>query len=282
MRTIQPDVLLRANAELGEGPTWEEHSRELVWVDIPRGRIHFTTTSGADRHLDVGQPVGAVVHRASHGLAVAIRDGFAMMMGGGIEAMIPVETELPANRMNDGKVDPLGNFWAGTMGPAADGGSLYRLDADRKVTRVLDGIGVSNGLGWSPDGTLMYYADTLTGRVDVMDFNLVTGDATNRRPFVEVGGSPDGLAVDTDGATWVAIWDGGEVRRYLPSGHLEAVIKMPVGRPTSCAFGGVGLDELYITSAAGGPTRAGSTEFEGSLFVCRPGATGAIPFRYAG
>jgi sugar lactone lactonase YvrE len=157
-------------------------------------------------------------------------------------------------------------------------GSLYRLDPDHEVTRVLAGVSISNGIGWSPDESRMYYIDSLTYAVDVLDYDTASGAIGNRRVFASAGGDrvmPDGLTVDADGCVWVALWGGGALLRYRPDGRLEQTLQIPAAHVTSCAFGGPGMDTLYITTAAGPGTCAGA------LLACRPGTTGlpAHPFR---
>jgi sugar lactone lactonase YvrE len=183
--------------------------------------------------------------------------------------------------MNDGNCDSAGRFWAGTMGlneePGA--GALYRLDPDLNVTKVLDAVTISNGIDWSLDDSLMYYVDSDTFCVDVFDFDPDAGAISNRRAFVSVSaadGLPDGLTVDSEGYVWVAFWGGSCVRRYAPDGSLDLVVSLPTRHVTSCAFGGAGLDELYITSATEGLTEADLAQepHAGALFRCKPGVVG--------
>jgi sugar lactone lactonase YvrE len=275
-----PEVPL---ADLGEGPCWDPGGQCLYWVDIPAGIVH-QLAGDAHATWQVGQPVGAVAVRGQGGLILAARDGFLALDldTGGVSVIAEVEADRPGNRMNDAACDRAGRMFAGTKAEddAPGAGSLYRLDPDHRLTTVLTGVTISNGIGWSPDESLMYYIDSPTRRVDVLDFDPATGTGGNRRPFAELPSGqaiPDGLAVDADGGVWVALWDGGTVLRYDLSGQVSAVVTVPVRRPTSCAFGGAGLDVLYITTASG-PGRASGG---GGLFACRPGYTGlpAHPYR---
>ena len=285
-------MALAAAADIGEGPVWDEIEGVLHWVDILAGVIHrFEPDTGRDTTISVGQPVGAVVPRAGGGLALAVRDGFALMdPSGTIRLVARVEEDLASNRMNDGKCDAEGRFWAGTTDEEdsrAGAGALYRLDTSLVVTRMLGGVTLSNGLDWSPDGSTMYHIDTPTHGVDAYDFDRSTGEILNRRRLIDVEpgqGSPDGMTVDADGYLWIALWDGGRLRRYSPSGLLDRVISLPVSRITSCAFGGPDLEDLYVTSARRGLSWSILQEqpLAGSLFRLRPGVRGLPPHRFRG
>jgi sugar lactone lactonase YvrE len=280
-------VAVAAAAALGEGPVWDSERAELVWVDIDRGLVHrHSPGGGAYRPVAVGQSVGCAVPRAAGGLALAVRDGFATLPAGGdaLELVAGVERERNDTRMNDGACDSRGRFWAGTMSLTGDtrSAALYRLDADLTVTRVLPGVSVSNGIGWSPDDALMYHVDTPRGRVDVFDFEAVGGTLAGRRAVIDVApehGRPDGLSVDAEGGIWVALWGGGAVHRYTPSGSLDARLELPVSQVTSCCFGGPGLSTLYVTTAARG---AADEPLAGALFACTPGVSGLPSTPFAG
>jgi sugar lactone lactonase YvrE len=287
------DLALDARAQLAEGPLWDEHERVLWWVDIMRGHVHrFDPATGDDRVLDVGQPVGAVALREDPGsLVLAVRDGFATLdvASGAVAPLADVEKDEAGNRMNDGYCDARGRFWAGTM-PMDDSGprgALYRLDADHRVTRMLTGISCSNGIDWTDDGRTMYYIDTPTARVDVLDVDPESGDIADRRPLIRIAdgeGLPDGMVLDDEDHPWVALWGGHQLRRYTPDGDLDVVVHMPAARVTKPAFGGPGLDELYITTAWNGLSDAERADqpLAGSVFRCRPGVRGRAPARYRG
>jgi sugar lactone lactonase YvrE len=284
-----PELVLDCRCELGEGPLWDERKARLYWVDIMAGAVHvLDPRSGAHSSGLVGQPVGAAGLRMDGGLVLAVRDGFALLDEDltGFRLLTAIRGTRGDLRMNDGACDALGRFWAGTMAldesPAA--ASLYRLAADGTVTTVLRGVTISNGLAWSPNGRTLYYVDTPTCRVDAFDFDTGSGEIANRRPVVEIeagAGFPDGITVDATGALWVALWEGGCVRRYSPEGALLGIVDVPALRVTSCVFGGAELEELYVTTAR--PDGEDPAQpFAGGLFRVRPGARGLPPCRFAG
>lgn len=289
---IRVELALKAQADLGEGPWWDAGSGELLWVDLLRGEIHrFNPSSGIDVGFEVGQPVGMVARRRSGGLVCAVRDGVMFVEPDGSQARLvaDIEGSLHHLRMNDGACDPIGRLWAGTMATdlSPTQGSLYRIEPDLRVTTVRTGVSISNGLDWSPDGRTFYFTDSTTRCVDAYDFDVSTGDVSNRRLFVEMADSvatPDGLAVDAEGNIWIAMWEGGCVRGYSAQGRPLRTIELPVSRPTSVAFGGPHLDQLFITSARGGIADA-QLEAEphaGSIFVAEGLAVGRLPNAFAG
>jgi sugar lactone lactonase YvrE len=270
--------------ELGEGPVWDGARGELIWVDIDRGRVHRRSRARLEETIEVGQPVGCVVPRVRGGLALALRDGFGLLDPGRGSARLvaPVERERRDTRMNDGACDSRGRFWAGTMSLDGDTrtAALYRLDPDLTVTRVLPGVSVSNGIGWSPDGTILLHVDSPRQRIDLYDFRVETGTIARRRAAIPVDpglGTPDGLAVDAGGGIWVALWGGGAVLRFSLDGVLEERLELPVTNVTSCCFGDADLGTLYVTTAARG---AAGEPLAGSVFSFRPGVIGlpATPF----
>ncbi len=277
----QPGVLPVGTflASLGEGPVWDDRRRCLWFVDIDRQCVHaFDPATVGFATWEVGEAVGAVALCENGDLVLAVRSGFRRMHldtnnVAAFEPMAQVEADRPRNRMNDGAVDSRGRFWAGTLSedrqPVA---ALYRLDPDGAVSCHIEGVTVSNGIDWSPDDRLMYYIDTATRRVDVLDFAVETGTVSGRRPFVAIApdlGKPDGLVVDAEGGIWVALWAGAAVHRYRPDGQLDVVITVPVQCPTKVAFGGPDYRDLYITSV-------------GPLFQTRTPFRGRAPRRFGG
>ncbi|MFD1661087.1 SMP-30/gluconolactonase/LRE family protein [Streptomyces caeni] len=249
------EIAVREHAALGEGPTWDPDARRLIWIDILGSRVHtYDPASGRRTVMATEQHVGAAKPRAGGGLVVNLRDGVGLYGPGGADFRWLHREPVPGRRGNDAAVAPDGSLWAGTMryDEAPGGGTLSRITADGTVRTVLDDVAVSNGTGWSPDGRRMYYVDSPTRRVDVFDVGD-DGLPVARRPLAHVErGFPDGLTVDADGCVWVALWDGGAIHRYTPSGRLDRVLGLPVRRPTACAFGGAGLTDLYITTARTG------------------------------
>lgn len=292
MRRRNVEVALDARADLAEGPWWDWRRAELLWVDIFAGKIHrFNPASGRDTCAEVGQPVGMVTRRRSGGLVCAVRDGIGFVDGDGdgFELVAPIEADLPGNRMNDGACDPAGRIWVGTMATdlSPGRGSLYRIGPALEVTPALTGVSIANGLDWSPDGRTFYFTDSITRRLDAFDFDVETGRVSNRRLLVNMPdrvATPDGLTVDAEGTIWVAMWDGGCIRRYSPDGKLLESIRLPVTRPTSVAFGGADLDQLFITTARHGLTAAQARDesHAGAIFALDPGTTGRLPHEFSG
>jgi sugar lactone lactonase YvrE len=274
-------------AALGEGPIWDGRTEALYWVDIPAGQVHrldqpLAEPPGQHAVWQVGEEVGAVVPRAAGGLALAARSGFLALDPdtGSVTPIAPLDLGT-GMRMNDGACDAAGRFFAGSMADdETDGaGTLYRLDPDHTVRTVLTGVSVSNGIGWSPDGTLMYYIDSPSRQVDVLDFDVATGEVSDRRVLggIDAGPAvPDGLTVDADGCLWVALWDGGAVLRLAPDGAVLQAVELPVPRVTSCVFGGPELRTLFITTAASDDGSGGA------LFSCQPGVPGLPTCGYLG
>lgn len=269
------DVLLDTGALLGEGPRWDAVARRLLWVDIDGRALHILELDPlTDRAIALDDRPGAAAPMTDGRVLVALAGRLVAvdLSDESVEtlAVVPHGADM---RLNDGVCDPAGRFWVGSLelGYAPGRGSLYRFDG--ALEPVVDGITISNGIGWSPDGTLMYYVDTMSYGVDVFDFDVATGTAANRRRLatIERGvGAPDGLAVDDEGCIWVAFWGGAAIRRYDPAGRLDRTVPMPARNPTACAFAGERGDLLVVTSAAP----------DGRLFVHEPGVTGppAQPF----
>jgi sugar lactone lactonase YvrE len=281
-----------ARARLGEGPVWDARERALYWVDIRAPALHrLEPATGAARTWPMPAAIGSVALRETGGPLVALRSGLHVLdlESGTLTLACALEPERTENRLNDGRCDRRGRFWVGSMhdrdGSAT--GALYRVDSDRRSHRILDGITVPNGLGWSPDGRVMYFTDSSSRTIHAYDFDLDAGVPSARRVFARVpddAGYPDGATVDAEGFLWSAHWDGWRVTRYAPDGRVDRVIRLPVQRPTCCAFGGDGLDVLYVTSAAVGlgPADLARSPLAGGLFAVEVGVRGLSEPRYAG
>jgi len=283
-------LILDARATLGEGPIWDSRDDVLWWLDIEEHKLHrYAPVAQTNDTVDVGQCVGTVVPRRQGGLMLAVENGFASYdpPTRTLEVVAEPEAHLPENRFNDGKCDPAGRFWAGTMQideKDMAAGSLYCLHANGKVEKQVSDIGVANGIVWTSDQRTMYYIDSPTGRVDAFDYDNSTGSLSNRRVAFEIPegmGLPDGMAIDAEDHVWVALWGGWCLACFEPrTGELLAKVEVPAGHVTACAFGGPDLGELYITTAryglqgeeldrqphAGGLFRAG-VDVRGTLFT---------------
>jgi sugar lactone lactonase YvrE len=289
---ISAELVVDARTTLGEGPIWDDREQCVWWVDILGESFHRTDpVTGQDDVIPVGQMVGALGLRDRGGLVAASRDGFVGIdaASGRIERLADVEADRPSSRMNDGKVDPRGRFWAGTtdIDHRAGLGTLYRLDADLTVSPMLPEVTISNGLDWTADGGTMYFIDTPTRRVDRFSFDPSTGSIADRTMAVSIrprAGDPDGMTLDAEDHLWVALWDGWAVERYAPDGSLELRVEVPAAQATSCTFGGSDLDLLFITTAQKDFPAGGKPDqpHAGGLFVCRPGVRGRRAHRFAG
>jgi sugar lactone lactonase YvrE len=288
----RPDIAFDGHATLGEGPVWDDEHQRLVWVDILPGLVHrFDPATGGDHVFRAGKPVGSAALRRGGGLVLAVEDGFALLDPAWrrLDQVAVVEHPGPRARFNEGKCDPGGRFLAGTMAYDETPGaaSLYRLDSDFAVTRLLDGVTISNGLAWTADGATVYYIDTPTQGVDAFDYEAETGRLGNRRRVVDVpaaAGMPDGMTIDTDGCLWVALWGGAAVHRYAPDGRLDTVLSFPATNITCPVFGGPGLGVLYVTSARDslGERQLAAQPHAGALFAVDAGACGLPALRFAG
>jgi len=285
-RTLDAEIAVPAQCELAEGPVWDAARGLLRWVDILPGHVHaLDPVTGAHSWFEAGDPVGTIGLTRGGGLVLALSDRFALADHDGqhLRRLDGFAVNGTVFRFNDGKPDPWGNFWAGTCTLADQGPPchLYRLSPGGEVTELFGDIGLSNGLDWSDDRKSFYFADSHAGGVDLFDTDPDTGALSGRRRFVPVsGGLPDGLTLDAEGGLWLAVWGSGELRRYLPDGRVDAVVRLPVSQVTSAAFGGADLRTLYITTARENFTPADLREqpHAGDIFACTPGVTGRPPY----
>jgi sugar lactone lactonase YvrE len=279
--SFNPENILTVRARLGERPCWDAQAQRLYWVDIYNHRVHeFDPVTGNDRFFDVGEVVTCLAPAGENRLIIALRHHLAFLdtQSGTLTPL--VESKKSANiRFNDGKCDRLGRFWVGTLCIAGAKASLYRYDTDGTLNEMETGLTISNGLGWSPDHKTFYLTDSTPKMIYAYDFDLSSGEIENRRIFVDLSEfpfGPDGLAVDSQGCIWSAMWDGWCIIRFDPNGQEILRIPMPVPRPTSCTFGGSDLTTLYITTASVGLSEAEIQDsiFSGDLFALKTQVTG--------
>lgn len=268
-----------------EGPVWSSAWGGLRWVDMLSGDILSLAGDGLISRRHVGTVAAAIRPRRGGGAIIGVERGFTLEESDGTLVVLAEVWSDHSIRMNEGGCDPDGRFYCGSMAydqePAA--ACLYRLDPDRSVRTVLRDVTVSNGIEWSPDGTLAYYNDTATFQIDVFDYDVEMG-LTNRRVFVDLTSEqlrPDGLTVDSEGGVWTALSNGAAVRRYTAAGTLDQVIGLPARKVTACTFGGADLDQLYITTSREG-LRPSDDPLAGSLFRAEPGVRGMPAREFAG
>jgi sugar lactone lactonase YvrE len=287
--------VLSAKAQIGEGPVWSVADQRLYWADIVGKELNiFDPATGANQKFDLPELVTSISTRQNgQGLILTLRQSFAFFdpKTGKLEKLATPEADKPGNRFNDGKCDRQGRMWGGTMGDVEWDqplGALYRFDANRKVTRMEEGICCSNGLGWSPDSKTMYFTESFKYRIFAYDFDAATGNISNRRVFVNLdpheSAFPDGMTVDAEGFVWSAQPMFGRLARYAPDGKLERVIELPVSRGTSVMFGGPNLDILYVTTMRTTLSEAQLAEepLAGSLLALKPGVKGLPETPFAG
>ncbi|MEU8800235.1 SMP-30/gluconolactonase/LRE family protein [Spirillospora sp. NPDC048819] len=266
----------------GEGPVWSDAWGGLRWLDMLAGDVLSLAPDGTVARRNVGTVVAAIRPRRQGGAVIGVERGFTLEdADGAVTTLDPLWSDRGV-RMNEGGCDPDGRFYCGSMAydQREGAGAVHRLDPGGSATVVLDGVTISNGLEWSPDGGRAYYVDTATERVDVFDYDREHG-LTGRRAFAAAPGGPDGLTVDEEGGVWVALYGGGSVRRYAPDGTLDEVVELPVTKVTACTFGGRGLDRLFITTSRE-HLDPGAEPEAGALFACTPGVRGVPVREFAG
>ncbi len=276
---IEAELIWKIRTQLGEGPIWWKD--KLYWVDILAPALHiYTPATGEKRSFPLKEQTGSVVPRASGGMVLAQETGIVLFnpQEESDEALPWPEDKPIINRFNDGKCDPQGRFWVGSMGRDEPSGSLYRIGSDFEVAEMLDSIRISNGLCWDESRDRFYYIDSPTRAIDVFDWEPEEGVISSRRTFARLPsgetGVPDGMTIDTEGRLWVAVFDGSGVHCIDPDSGLSLEkISVPASKTTACWFGGEDLDQLFITTASIQEDLV-ALPLAGSLFVCRPGASG--------
>ena len=292
---IELDVtcVVDARDSVGESPVWSSRENALYWVDILSAKLQrWQPSSGRHDTWRLPAVVGSIGLRAKGGLVLALRTGFHLFdpATGGLTFLCHPEPDVPTNRLNDGKVSPDGRFWAGTMDdrPVKERtGRLYRLDPDHRCHRMADGVTVSNGLAWSPDGRTLYHSDSRGGAIFRYDHDPATGKIGERRLFAAMQpewGRPDGAAVDAEGCYWSCGISAGRLNRFSPAGELLGYVELLVTHPTMPCFGGPDLATLYVTSLRDGLSEEAlrATPQAGGVLKLEPGVPGVPVGLYGG
>lgn len=281
-----------AKAYLGEGALWHPSEKKLYWINIEGRQLHiFDPQTKHNKTFDLPERIGTVVPVKNGGVLIALQNGIHFMNPhtGEITFITNPLTDK-AIRFNDGKCDPAGRFWVGSMHLKQITGlaSLYRMDTDKSVHKMLDNVTISNGIVWSADKTKMYYIDSPLNTVEVFDYDNASGSIGNRKVAVKIPdgiGGPDGMTIDAEGKLWVALWGGHAVGRFDPhTGELLQKVEVPAPNITSCAFGGDGFDTLFITTATQDMSEADLKKYplSGGVFSAKPGVKGVPAAFYEG
>jgi len=287
------DVVLDVGAKLGESPVWSGDQGLLYWVDINGRAVHaFDPMAGADRSWPIdGRPSAIARVDDPARLLVAVENELAWLdlESGEVTPWLTLEEPQPGVRLNDGRCDPAGRFWIGGMYDPTSArrfdAFLHRVEADGSFTTVRSEVGCANGLAFSPDGTVMYWADSLHEVVWAYDYDVATGEQRNERVFLDLEslpGKPDGAAVDEDGCYWIACVGGSAVLRVTPSGRVDRTIEVPVLRPTMVAFVGPDLDTGFDTSIAVRDPEDDGPGPHGAILAFHPGVRGLPEAKFAG
>ena len=277
-----PELMADYRCETGEGPLWHPMERQVYWSNIPQGRI-FRLNPFSRRHEQIyeGRIVGGYTIQSDGSLLLFMdRGSVAVWRDGKLTYLVNEMEGETDNRFNDVAADPAGRVFCGTMPTDTRSATLYRMDTDGSVTTVLEGVGLSNGIGFSPDQKQMYYTDSLARKIYIFDYDIDSGDITNQRVFVETpddGSIPDGMTVDAEGYVWGARWDGSSLYRYNPDGEQVVQIQFPAKKVSSVIFGGVDLTDMYVTTAGGG-NKAEEGPGAGGLFRLNVGIQGKPEF----
>jgi L-arabinonolactonase len=288
------DVVIDAKPILGEGPLWDGEAQRIYWIDSLGALVYRATPDGCElRTWDVPAKIGSMALRKAGGAVVALQTGFHFLDfdTGEVTLIVDPEPDLPNTRLNDGKVDRAGRFICGSMDTAESGkiGALYSLGPDLTLKKLDHNIMVSNGPCWSLDNETFYFSDSSTQEIWAYNYDLASGNVSNKRTFVKTdasrGGFPDGSTVDAEGCIWNALVYDGRIVRYTPDGRIDRIIEMPVCKVTSVMFGGPELDVLFVTSMSKPPLPQfpGDPVLRGSLFaVTGLGAKGVPEPRFLG
>lgn len=294
-QVLKAELALDARATLGECIRWDEREKLVYWADIPGQKLHrFDPASGRDDIMDIGQEIGCFALDEKGGFIAGLRSGYARItaFGGEVQLLTSPDYDPKKARFNDGRCDPAGRFWAGTMWEPRDkaAGHVYCLGADGRFSAKANPVIIANGITFSPDRKTFTLADTPNHVLWAFDYDIDSGDVSNQRilrTYDPPKGRPDGACVDAEGNLYVAVFTGGRVEKLSPKGELLAVIEVPVPNVTCCTFAGDDLRTLYITTAQTRMTDAelAAKPYAGGLFAIHMGgdhAPGIIESRYAG
>jgi sugar lactone lactonase YvrE len=296
MSTSNATVLCEARCQVGESPIWHAAEQALYWVDIEGRAVHRVDAAGQHRQWAVAERIGCIAVHAQGGLLAAMETGLFQLTqqaDGTLAAarVQAVEFPLPDMRFNDGRTDREGRFWVTSMvrnmAAASPAGALFRYAQGQFTATSVTGLRTGNGLGFSPDGRVMYLSDSHPTAQKIWAFDLDSdGQPTGQRLFVDMQqhpGRPDGAAVDADGCYWICGNDAGLVHRFTPDGRLDRSLAIPAAKPAMCAFGGSRLDRLYVTTIApGAPIPGYEASLAGAVFVLNPQCTGLVDTEFAG
>lgn len=298
MKVISPELeqISTDPTVLGESPLWCPLSRSIFWIECEDQPSLFRIAEGAavPERWRMPQRIGAVALHSAQSVLVALADGvYVFDLAKKTLERLSKSPNPETLVLHEGKCDRQGRFWIGSLSKRMQshgergGASLYRLDGDMLVPK-LNNLSVGNGLAWSPGGQTLYFTDTPASKVWAFDYDIATGEISHRRVFLEVEpdeGMLDGAAMDRDGGYWIALFRGSAVRRYTPDGKLDLIIELPFSQPTMAAFGGPGMDDLYLTTTRYGMSKnevKASTHL-GHVFLIRSiGYAGVAETPYAG
>jgi len=284
-KEVTAELEFEVMALLGEGAFWNHKTQEFYWVDIQGKKLNIYNPKLKDnRSIEMPSLIGTVVPYTEDEAVVALLDGIykVNLQSEELTLLSDVESNMPENRFNDGKCDPNGNLWVGSMHfeQSRPNASVYKINEKGESVKMIDSVTISNGIVWTKDSKTMYYIDTPTGNIMAYDFNQETSTISNGRIAVKVSdehGYPDGMAIDEEDMLWVGMWNGNAVTRFNPkTGKLISKIAVPAHNVTSCAFGGENLDVLFITTSSLDMTEEEQNTYPmaGSIFIAGPGVKG--------
>ena len=292
---LKPELVVDSHCIIGEGPVWDERTGKLYFIDILGRSMYSFDGEKIDGKIVFDQSLGFAVLREEGGVVAGLQKGYYFADFDGSEAVQVVDPEegREDGRFNDGKVDPYGRVWGGTMPTSLDTGygeagpdsAVYCMYPDKTVKTMLTGVIQGNGLAWSKDNKKFYFVDTQKVCIQEFDYDIEKNELSNGRVCVDVpneDGIPDGMTIDDEGMLWLALWGGSCVKRYDPAtGEILATVELPAINVTSCCFGGENMDELYITTASLN-TDLEKYPHAGGVFKVKPGVTGAVSYRFKG